>query len=68
MRATLASAVLCLVLCIVLAVATTSVPGTVASIIFGGGAFVIFLAAAFYAVGASEDRERAAEARAREEA
>jgi Flp pilus assembly protein TadB len=56
-----------IVLCIVFAVATTSVAGTVISIMFGGTAFVLVLAAAFLAVGESEDRERAREARERAE-
>jgi len=33
---------------------------TAAAIVLGGTAFVLVLAAAFYAVGRSEDRERAA--------
>jgi predicted membrane channel-forming protein YqfA (hemolysin III family) len=51
-----------IVLCCVFAAATTSVVGTVISIMFGGTAFVLLLAAAFLAVGQSEDRERAREA------
>lgn len=57
-----------IVLNIVLAIATTSVVGTVVSIMFGGTAFVLLIAAAFLAVGQSEDRERAREAAERADA
>jgi predicted membrane channel-forming protein YqfA (hemolysin III family) len=56
-----------IVLCVVFAVATTSVVGTVISIMFGGTAFVLLVSAAFLAVGQSEDRERAREERERAE-
>lgn len=62
MRTLLSTAGAFVVLCIVFAAATTSVVGTVISIMFGGTAFVMFVAAAFLAVGQSEDRERAREA------
>jgi hypothetical protein len=67
MRVLFAAAAACIVLCIVLAVATSSELGTFISIIFGGTAFVILLAAAFLAVGETEDRERAREAAERAE-
>jgi hypothetical protein len=51
-----------IVLSIVFAVATTSQVGTVISIMFGGTAFVFVLAAAFLAVGESEERARARDA------
>jgi preprotein translocase subunit SecG len=68
MRITLWTAGAFIVLCIVLAVATTSVVGTVISIMFGGTAFVLLIAAAFLAVGQSEDREREREAAERADA
>jgi hypothetical protein len=46
---------------------TASVAGTVLATMFGGTAFVLLLAAAFLAVGQSEDRERAREAAERAE-
>ncbi|MEA2131685.1 MAG: hypothetical protein QOJ85_4576 [Solirubrobacteraceae bacterium] len=67
MRTLFASAAACVVLCIVLAVTTTSQLGTFISIIFGGTAFVILIAAAFLAVGQSEDRARARDAAERAE-
>jgi hypothetical protein len=56
-----------IVLSIVFAVATTSPVGTVIAIMLGGTAFVFVLAAAFLAVGQSEDRARARDAAERAE-
>jgi preprotein translocase subunit SecY len=47
-----------IVLCVVFAVATSSVAGTVISTMFGGTAVVLLVSAAFLAVGQSEDRQR----------
>jgi hypothetical protein len=52
---------------IVFSAATASVTGTVLATLFGGTAFVGFLAAAFLAVGQSEDRARAQDAADRAE-
>ncbi len=67
MRALLAAAAACVVLSIVIAVATTSDVLTAVAITLGGTAFVLLVCAAFLAVGQSEDRERAREASARDE-
>lgn len=50
----------CIVGCAVLLAVNGSELLTAAAIVLGGIAFVLVLAAAFYAVGRSEDRERAA--------
>lgn len=61
MRALLAATVACIVLAIVVALATTSDLGTAVAIALGGTAFVLLISAAFYAVGRSEERARARE-------
>jgi hypothetical protein len=65
MRVLLAAIVACIVLAIVVALVTTSDFGTAVAITLGGTAFVLVISAAFYAVGRSEDRERAREAEKR---
>jgi ABC-type transport system involved in cytochrome bd biosynthesis fused ATPase/permease subunit len=65
MRALLAGTVACIVLAVVVALVTTSDLGTAIAITLGGTAFVLVISAAFYAVGRSEDRERAREAEKR---
>ena len=62
MRALLAATAACIVLSVVVALATTSDLGTAVAITLGGTAFVLVVSTAFYAVGRSEDRERAREA------
>ena len=52
---------------IVFSAATDSVAGTVLATMFGGTAFVGFLAASFLAVGRSEDRARERDAADRAE-
>jgi hypothetical protein len=56
--------------CIALSVGTAVAPGsplmTFSAISFGGIAFVLLIAAAFLAVGESEDRERARESAERD--
>jgi hypothetical protein len=59
MRALLGAVAACVVLAVVVGVAVRSDVGTFVSITLGGTAFVLLLAAAFYAVGRSEDRARA---------
>ena len=65
MRALLAATVACIVLSVVVALVTTSNLGTAVAITLGGTAFVLVVSTAFYAVGRSEDRERAREAEER---
>jgi ABC-type transport system involved in cytochrome bd biosynthesis fused ATPase/permease subunit len=65
MRALLAATVACIVLSVVVALVTTSDLGTAVAITLGGTAFVLVVSTAFYAVGRSEDRERAREAEER---
>ena len=65
MRALLAATVACIVLSVVVALVTTSDLGTAVAITLGGTAFVLVVSTAFYAVGRSEDRERAREAKER---
>jgi ABC-type transport system involved in cytochrome bd biosynthesis fused ATPase/permease subunit len=65
MRVLLAAIVACIVLAVVVALVTTSDFGTAVAITLGGTAFVLVISAAFYAVGRSEDRERAREAEKR---
>jgi ABC-type transport system involved in cytochrome bd biosynthesis fused ATPase/permease subunit len=65
MRALIAATVACIVLSVVVALVTTSDLGTAVAITLGGTAFVLVISAAFYAVGRSEDRERAREAEER---
>jgi ABC-type transport system involved in cytochrome bd biosynthesis fused ATPase/permease subunit len=65
MRGLLAATVACIVLAVVVALVTTSDLGTAVAITLGGTAFVLVISTAFYAVGRSEDRERAREAEER---
>jgi hypothetical protein len=65
MRYLLGAAAACVVLAIVLALATTVEFLDAVAITLGGTAFVLLVCAAFLAVGQSEDRERAREARER---
>jgi ABC-type transport system involved in cytochrome bd biosynthesis fused ATPase/permease subunit len=65
MRALIAATVACIVLCVAVALTTTSDLGTAAAITLGGTAFVLVISTAFYAVGRSEDRERARDAEER---
>ena len=60
MRWLVIATVACIVGCAVLLALNGSELLTAAAIVLGGIAFVLVLAAAFYAVGRSEDRERAA--------
>jgi hypothetical protein len=66
MRVLLASAVACTVAAIILAVATTYELLDALAITLGGTAVVLFVCAAFLAVGQSEDRARAREDAERE--
>jgi ABC-type transport system involved in cytochrome bd biosynthesis fused ATPase/permease subunit len=59
MRVLLGAAAACVVLAVVVGLATSSDLGTGVTITLGGTAFVLLLSAAFYAVGRSEDRARA---------
>ena len=59
MRVLLGAAAACVVLAVVVGLATTSDLGTGVAITLGGTAFVLLLSAVFYAVGRSEDRARA---------
>jgi ABC-type transport system involved in cytochrome bd biosynthesis fused ATPase/permease subunit len=65
MRTLVAATVACIVLSAVVALVTTSDLGTAVAITLGGTAFVLVISTAFYAVGRSEDRERAREAKER---
>jgi ABC-type transport system involved in cytochrome bd biosynthesis fused ATPase/permease subunit len=65
MRALIAATVACIVLCVTVALTTTSDLGTAAAITLGGTTFVLVLSTAFYAVGRSEERERARDAEER---
>lgn len=67
MRRLLACIALFIVLCPVVELATDSKVGTFISIMFGGTAFVLLIAAAFLAVGDSEDRARMRDAAERAE-
>ena len=60
MRWLLVAIAVCIVACAVLIALQGSSLVTGAGIVLGGTAFVLVLAAVFYAVGRSEDRERAA--------
>ena len=60
MRGILVAAVACVAGCALLLALKGSELVTAAGIVLGGTAFVLVLAAVFYAVGRSEDRERAA--------
>jgi hypothetical protein len=60
MRWLVIATVACIVACAVLLAIDGPELMTAAAIVLGGIAFVLVLAAAFYAVGRSEDRERAA--------
>jgi hypothetical protein len=59
MRTLLGAAAACVVLAVVIGLTISSNLGTFLAITLGGTAFVLLLAAAFYAVGRSEDRARA---------
>lgn len=59
MRGLLVAIVVCIVGCAVLIAVNGSSVVTFFAIALGGTAFVLVLAAAFYAIGRSEDRERA---------
>jgi ABC-type transport system involved in cytochrome bd biosynthesis fused ATPase/permease subunit len=65
MRALVAATVACIVLSVVVALVTTSEAGTAVAITLAGTAFVLVISTAFYAVGRSEDRERARDAEKR---
>jgi ABC-type transport system involved in cytochrome bd biosynthesis fused ATPase/permease subunit len=65
MRGLLAATVACIAVAVVVALVTTSDLGTAVAITLGGTAFVLVVSTAFYAVGRSEDRERAREAEER---
>jgi hypothetical protein len=67
MRYLLLSAAACVVVAIVLALATTYELLDAFAITLGGTAFVLLVCAAFLAVGQSEDRARAREAAEREQ-
>ncbi|HEV2775692.1 MAG TPA: hypothetical protein VGV90_08895 [Solirubrobacteraceae bacterium] len=60
MRWLLVAIAVCIAGCVVLIALQGSQLVTGAAIVLGGTAFVLVLAAVFYAVGRSEDRERAA--------
>jgi hypothetical protein len=60
MRWLLIAIVVCVAACALLIALQGSKLVTGAGIVLGGTAFVLVLAAVFYAVGRSEDRERAA--------
>ncbi len=62
MRTLLGATVACIVLAVVVAATTSSDLGTAVAITLGGTAFVLVISTAFYAVGRSEDRERARDA------
>jgi F0F1-type ATP synthase assembly protein I len=62
MRSLLIATVACVVVAIVLALATTSEFLDAVAITLGGTAFVLLVCAAFLAVGQSEDRARARDA------
>ncbi len=60
MRGLVAATVVCIAACALLLALQGSKMMTAAAIVLGGTAFVLVLAMVFYAVGRSEDRERAA--------
>ena len=60
MRWLVAGTVACIAGCALLLALGGSDIATAAAIVLGGTAFVLVLSAVFYAVGRSEDRERAA--------
>ena len=60
MRWLLIAIVACIAGCALLLALTGSTIATAAGIVLGGTAFTLMLAAVFYAIGRSEDRERAA--------
>ncbi|HEV2060213.1 MAG TPA: hypothetical protein VGR11_12720 [Solirubrobacteraceae bacterium] len=60
MRWLLVAIVACIAGCALLLALGRSNLATAAGIVLGGTAFTLVLAAAFYAIGRSEDRERAA--------
>ncbi len=62
MRWLLAAALVCIAACALLLALSGSKVATAAGIVLGGTAFVLLVSAAFYAIGRSEDRERAARA------
>jgi hypothetical protein len=60
MRWLVVATVACIAGCVLLLALKGSQMATAAGIVLGGVAFVLVLSASFYAVGRSEDRERAA--------
>lgn len=60
MRWLLIAIAACIAGCVLLLALTGSTIVTAAGIVLGGTAFTLMLAAVFYAIGRSEDRERAA--------
>ena len=60
MRWLLAAAIACIAACVLLLALSGSKVATAAGIVLGGTAFVLLLSAVFYAIGRSEDRDRAA--------
>lgn len=60
MRWLLAAALVCIAAGVVLLALSGSKVATAAGIVLGGTAFVLLVSAVFYAIGRSEDRERAA--------
>ena len=67
MRLLVGTSIVFAIVSIVFSAATDSVTGTVLATMFGGTAFVGFLAAAFLAIGQSEDRARERDAADRAE-
>jgi len=63
MRWLVAATVACIAGCVVLLALKGSQLETAAGIVLGGTAFVLVLSTGFYAIGRSEDRERAARQR-----
>jgi ABC-type transport system involved in cytochrome bd biosynthesis fused ATPase/permease subunit len=62
MRLLLGGAAACIVVAVVIALVTTAELAIAIAITLGGTAFVLLISAAFYAVGRSEDRDRARDA------
>ena len=61
MRWLIGAAIACIAGCVALLAIGGSELVTAAGIVLGGTAFVLLVSAAFYAIGRSEDRERAAQ-------
>jgi hypothetical protein len=59
MRWLLAVALVCIAACVLLLALSGSKLATAAGIVLGGAAFVLLVSAVFYAIGRSEDRDRA---------